>query len=313
MPESAASPNAISWAALLAHWTQVAQASLALPRDAEGDRWRAAVPSIIMLQAVTHALAEVAGFAYAQRDERALAQDKSELLIKEHAGALHALWKTEPLPDLLREMIDDARTVQRRTHEGGLEWRLKDKDAKGRAIEHAELEHPAELAAALVSLDLSDAAGGGAGPSSTGAGGVGGSGSGGGRGFRGDLFLAAPGVSVMPGSPIAFVRERRGGPPSPAVVALVTEFVSASAPCEKPELVPTLRQVYRQFDFGTGQVRRDLVVPSDAPLTPGQPLLVPAIEHGREVAVTLPPPPGALDRLKGVRVEFESTDDEALV
>ena len=167
MPESPASPNTISWASLLAHWTQVAQASLALPRDAEGDRWRAAVPSIIVLQAVTHALAEVAGFAYAQRDERALAQDKSELLIKEHAGALHALWKTEPLPDLLREMINDARIVQRRTHEGGLEWRLKGKDAKGRVIEHAELEHPSELAAALLSLDVSDAAGGGAGSRAT--------------------------------------------------------------------------------------------------------------------------------------------------
>jgi hypothetical protein len=304
MLESAASPNVISWASLLAHWTQVAQASLALPRDAEGDRWRAAVPSIIMLQAVTHALAEVAGFAYAQRDERALAQDKSELLIKEHAGALHALWQTEPLPDLLREMIDDARTAQRRTHEGGLEWRVKGKDAKGRGIEHAELEHPSELAAALLSLDVSDPVADGAGRSSPGAGGVGG------RGFKGDLFLAAPGVSVMPGSPIAFVRERRGGPPSPSVVALVTEFVSASAPCEKPELVPTLRQVYRQFDFGTGQVRRDLVVLSDAPLTPGQPLLVPAIEHGRAVAVTLPPPPGALDRLKGVRVEFDLDSGE---
>ncbi|HRJ50681.1 MAG TPA: hypothetical protein PKU91_09115, partial [Phycisphaerales bacterium] len=47
--------------------------------------------------------------------------------------------------------------------------------------------------------------------------------------------------------------------------------------------------VYRQFDFGIGRAVRDLVIPLDGGLPGGQPLLVIAIEKGREHPVALPP------------------------
>src|SRR5262245_40321112 len=49
----------LTWPALLGHWTAFAQNSLALPKTADGDRWRAAVPAIIGLQALTHALGDL--------------------------------------------------------------------------------------------------------------------------------------------------------------------------------------------------------------------------------------------------------------
>ena len=113
MPESAASPNVISWASLLAHWTQVAQASLALPRDAEGDRWRAAVPSIIVLQAVTHALAEVAGagnlwiekvvFDTREAESEAAAMGRDDAF----GGLLRSIRALELDPDRLSRLADE--------------------------------------------------------------------------------------------------------------------------------------------------------------------------------------------------------------
>jgi hypothetical protein len=65
---------------------------------------------------------------------------------------------------------------------------------------------------------------------------------------------------------------------------------------------PVARQVYRQFDFSKGGPVRDLVLPMDADLPPGQPLLVPAILAGEAQPVTLPIP-GA-DRQGPLPVEF---------
>ena len=38
-------PSDLTWTALLARWIEFAKASVALPDDAEGDRWRSSVPS----------------------------------------------------------------------------------------------------------------------------------------------------------------------------------------------------------------------------------------------------------------------------
>lgn len=97
------------WAALLARWTAFARASLALPRDAEGDRWRRAVPSIVGLQAVAHALGEGPSLA---RDELALGLDRASLLIDRHEGELRALWSGALHPEL-ESLVGDAR----RAHE----------------------------------------------------------------------------------------------------------------------------------------------------------------------------------------------------
>lgn len=260
----------MGWAARLAHWTAFAQSSLALPKSDEGERWRSAVASIVGLQAVTYALAELD--KHDSDDERGFGQDKAEVLIRQHASELHALWRGEPLPDELAMMISDARGALAAGRLSGVEWRVKLLDASKQPLARLELAHPAELSESLIA-----------------------------GGFGGDLFIATPGVSVMPGSPIAFARGPFGGGPGMKVSKMISAFLGQ---VERPQPAASLRQVYRQYDFGTGKVRRDLVVPIDSTLAAGQPLLVPAIERGEVRAVTLPPPPGAVDRLEGVRVEF---------
>src|SRR5688500_18821296 len=114
-------PADLTWPALLAHWTAFAQASLALPKTAEGDRWRAAVPSIVGLQAVTFALADLDRLRAGEEDsggERALAVDRADMLIRRHGEQLHDLWAGEPLHTELARMIEDARAALAAAKEG---------------------------------------------------------------------------------------------------------------------------------------------------------------------------------------------------
>ncbi len=279
-------PASLTWTSLLSHWITLAKASVALPANAEGDRWREAVVSIISLHAVTHALADL-DRDFLSRD-RAVGQDKAELLIREHASAINVLWKGEPLPSELEALIADARAALRTTQSSGLEWRLEgatdmaemNPGKAGRGVSAATLaaqafDRPDELIAALVE-----------------------------SGFDGDAFVPAPGVMMMPGSPLAFARSRWGGPPPHQTIAAISEFVGESV---SPTRQACFRQVYRQFDFGTGKVRRDLVVPEKSELAAGQPLLVPAVLGGKPQPIPMPPPPGAIDRLSSVVVEFAQT------
>jgi hypothetical protein len=103
-------PEAITWTGLLAQWMRFAQASLSLPRDATGERWRASVPPIITLQAVTFALADI---DHLPHDERALALDRAELLITQNTEQLRGMWRDEMLPRAIAEIVDDARTALR--------------------------------------------------------------------------------------------------------------------------------------------------------------------------------------------------------
>jgi hypothetical protein len=98
-------PESLTWTALLGRWIEFAQASLAIPPEADGERWRASVPSIINLQAVTFALAEVPQLP---APERALALDKAELLIGSHRGKLTSIWPEGRMTTALRELCDDA-------------------------------------------------------------------------------------------------------------------------------------------------------------------------------------------------------------
>jgi hypothetical protein len=102
-------PEALTWTGLLAQWVRFAQASLALPDDADGSgsRWRASVPAIINLQAVTFALADLDRLA---ADELALALDKAEILISDNERLLAAIWNAGMTPSL-REICDDARAT----------------------------------------------------------------------------------------------------------------------------------------------------------------------------------------------------------
>lgn len=97
--------DALTWTTLLSKWVEFAQASLALPRDAEGDRWRQSVPAIINLQAVTFALNELDRLP---ARHRAYARDKAEVLIDENAAELERIWADGDLPEMVLGVLDDA-------------------------------------------------------------------------------------------------------------------------------------------------------------------------------------------------------------
>lgn len=266
MTDQTAPPSGdLTWPALLAHWTSFAQASLALPKGDAGDRWRAAVAPIINLQAVTFALADLGKLT--MPGERALALDKSELIVRGSTGSLYALWRSEPLPQELVAMIHDANIALSSARSSGVEWRVSE--------EFLIAEHPGELVARLKQLD-----------------------------FSGDLYVPTPGVPLFRSSPAAFAREADGSRPDEHVVRAIKEFLVEVG---KPEPVSGFRQVYRQFDFAKGGPVRDLVVAFDQ-LPSGQPLLVPALEDGKPVSVTLPPRKGGEFEL--LPVVFQGPSDD---
>jgi hypothetical protein len=162
--------SAMTWAALLARWTEFARASVAFPKDAEGDRWRASVAPVIGLQATTFALAEVDELTL---DERAFGLDRAGLLVRTHATDLHAVWRGEPMPDALREVVDDAQRALTLARERGTEYR----------VTHERIEAPdllAQLEAAIA------------------------------RGHHLEFVLAvAPGTVLFKGEPAIFMRPGR--------------------------------------------------------------------------------------------------------
>jgi hypothetical protein len=97
----------LTWAALLASWTDFAKAAVALPKSPEGDRWRETVPAIIELQAATCALADL--HRLPARDRYA-ALDTAEALITRRASQLNHLWSEEP-PETVVELILDAHSA----------------------------------------------------------------------------------------------------------------------------------------------------------------------------------------------------------
>ena len=109
-------PDSLTWTALLGQWIDFARASVALPQDAESERWRRSVPAIITLQAVTFALADLDRLS---ATERALARDKAELLISGSAAELRSIWGGQPMPASLLEIGEDARAALARSRYAG--------------------------------------------------------------------------------------------------------------------------------------------------------------------------------------------------
>ncbi len=97
--------DTLTWAVLLGKWIEFARGALALPDDSEGQRLRASVPDIIMLQAVWFALKQLDELSPA---ERALGIDRAEVLIDKHRRAIEARWAEQQLPAMLLELMDDA-------------------------------------------------------------------------------------------------------------------------------------------------------------------------------------------------------------
>lgn len=238
----------MTWAGLLARWMDFARSAVGLPKTPEGDRWRDATPSIITLSAVTHALRELDEL---DDGERPLALDRAEILCKGTSSKLHELWRGEALPEQLIDIIEDSRVAFEMAVNAGVEWLV--------SSESLVCAHPGALAGALTS-----------------------------SGFAGDLFLPVPGVTLCRGSVAAFCRERAGGAPAADAVKLIEAFLTHRAgKVTPPTRIATPRQVYRQMDFATGKITRDLVVAMNEDLPAGQPLLVLAMEGGVPCAVPL--------------------------
>lgn len=104
-------PRELTWAALLARWLEFARASVVLPDDDEGRRWRRSVAPIINLQAVYMALGELAELP---RTERELGVDKADIIIRDACCELNRVWRSIELPQALAEITGDARKALRR-------------------------------------------------------------------------------------------------------------------------------------------------------------------------------------------------------
>ncbi|MCA9288664.1 MAG: hypothetical protein KDA05_08770 [Phycisphaerales bacterium] len=260
-----------TWAALLAHFTGIAQRAVALPRTEDGERLRASVPHVIGLQAVAFALAEVDGLP---ADERAAGLDRAEVAIKEHASAVHAAYRGVEMPGMLRRCVEDARRALREAQGAGLAWVVTG--------EELVTEHPAELVGLLLEA-----------------------------GFGGDLMVPAPGFVLFEGSPCGFVRAAAGGAPwqpvADELLAAIGVFLGQRERLSRGPVRGRAMQVYRQYDFGLGRAVRDVVAPvSDEPRA-GQALLVAAIVGGEAQPVALAPRHRV--PVERVPVVFEGTEE----
>lgn len=98
-------PEILSWTALLGRWMDFAAASLAIPEEADGDRWRASVAPVISLQAVTFALGDLERL---DMEDRPYARDTAAVLIRDAAEALGRIWDRAARPALIEEIVRDA-------------------------------------------------------------------------------------------------------------------------------------------------------------------------------------------------------------
>jgi len=107
----------VTWAGLLAQGVELAQASLALPATAEGDRWRASVAPLIECQALRIALAELARLP---RDDRPLARDLAATTLRGAAATLDEVWHGHPMPEAILEIAEDAQHALEQSAYAGL-------------------------------------------------------------------------------------------------------------------------------------------------------------------------------------------------
>ncbi|MHC4975600.1 MAG: hypothetical protein ACYTF7_03225 [Planctomycetota bacterium] len=156
--------DAIAWSTLLARWIEWARAAVALPDDAHGSSWKASLPHLIALQAITHALDELPSVVAA---DRPLALERAALTIRESCKALHNCWAGEPMPISITVFIDEAHHTLARAQTLG-------------PVFHVELSDwiapdPTHWARALIE-----------------------------RGFTGNASAVLPGTLLSPGAPCAW-------------------------------------------------------------------------------------------------------------
>lgn len=97
-------PERLTWAVLLARWTEFARSAVALPEAGEPGLVKQSVTDIITLQAVWFALKQSDELNDA---EKAIGLDRAGLLIRRHRDAIRARFGDAPMPDDLKSLLDD--------------------------------------------------------------------------------------------------------------------------------------------------------------------------------------------------------------
>ena len=254
MVENELRTTQLTWAALLSYWMEFAKASVALPNDAEGRRWKDSIAPIIALQAVTFAVSTVHELP---RKERGLGMDRAEILIRENTRRLNAIWRGIPMSTTLLELMDDAQKALRTAEMGMvLEFVLPGEDVSN-IFEMPDCEEELRGFAAA--------------------------------GFSGLVDLAAPGTLFVDGEPIGFVRSGMGG--NGENEAELTEEDDAAwmdaVGRLRDRLAPAIlsrrvdaRQVYREIDE-RGRIVGDVISFLSSAPRAGRPLILRAYEGGR--------------------------------
>lgn len=301
----------LTWAALLGKWTELARASVAFPRNAEGERWRRCVPDVIGLQAITHALGEL---DLLREDERGLALDRAAIGIKTHAASLIELFADENTEPACDEGLTGLEGIDELIAEAHEAWELAagvagagemngDADDKAAPGDGGAVMSGGAVRGMIESEERGRAACGGEQA----------------RvqlgerdetlgfewcvererivgehpaelierllelGFEGDVYLPSPGSVLYRGEPAAFAAFAGGV--TMDVVDAIEAFLEGVGEARRG----CLRQVYRLTDFGTGRVLKDVVIDAGATPPGGQPQLVRAMKDGQACAVSLAP------------------------
>lgn len=97
-------PDRLTWAVLLARWTDFARSAVALPEEGEGGLVRQSVTDIITLQAVWFSLRQMDELS---DPERAIGLDRAGVLVERHRRAIKARFGEIPLPEGLQSLLDD--------------------------------------------------------------------------------------------------------------------------------------------------------------------------------------------------------------
>jgi hypothetical protein len=242
-------PDTLTWSALLARWTEFAASAVALPDSGEPGRWKRAVPQIVTLQAVVHALDELDEL---EPEEIPVALDRAALAVREAVRTVQDIWDGDALPPEAQDLCDESEAAIILAESIGLAWTV--------AGVSMECAHPASLSAAIEAIGIADT-----------------------------VLVPTPGVPLFRSSVAAHFRPAVWDPDRIAEVAeLIETSLDADGDAAFAGFIPQM-QVYRQFDFARGGPVRDLVVPTALGVAAGQPLLIPAVSGGRIMPVTLPP------------------------
>lgn len=224
-------------------WTSFAKAALALPLNDESQLWKDAVPHLIELLAITKSLEELSLLPWA---DHAFAVDRARVGIQNAAHGLRHIWGSTPMPLSMLDIVSDANAGLRATDLIAAVVILE--RASGPRVESPQATR---LLDGLNSMQTQCP-------------------------VDGDLgvgVVVRPGTLLAPGSPVACVR---GITPDDLREAIDQWWRKTDGTLSVIGIGPAV-QIYRTLDETSSGCACciDLVVPFDAELPPGTPLLAP--------------------------------------